>query len=138
MEIRKDSKRKKALEEILEPVRGALEKELKREILLTPKVNIYEQETGFTLLAAMPGVTKEGINVKVLGDELIIRGKLEVNEEPFGFRTFKELTIGYYFRRFRISDEIDYNNIKAEIANGLLRVVLPRATEEEKKEESEE
>jgi HSP20 family molecular chaperone IbpA len=130
MEIRKDSKKKKALEEILEPVKGSLETELKREILLTPKVNIYETEQGFTLLAAMPGVTKEGINVKVLGDELIIREKVDVNEEPFGFRTFKELTIGYYFRRFRISDEINYNDTKAEMANGLLKVYMPRITEE--------
>jgi len=137
MEIRRDSKKKKGLEEILEPVSGELEEELKKEVLLTPKVNMYEKDKGFTLLAAMPGVTKEGINVKILGDELIVHGKLEVNEEPFGFRTFKELTIGYYVRRFRISDEIDYKNVKAEMANGLLRVFLPRIQEEESEKKGE-
>ena len=45
---------------------------------LLPPVDIYEDETGFTLTADLPGVSKERLGVKVNGDNLLIEGDVSV------------------------------------------------------------
>ncbi len=44
---------------------------------LVPPVDIYEDETGITLTADLPGVSKERLGVKVNGDNLLIEGDVE-------------------------------------------------------------
>ena len=48
------------------------------EVFAAPPVDIFEDESGFTLIADLPGVSKDRLGVKVDGDNLLIEGEVSV------------------------------------------------------------
>jgi HSP20 family protein len=99
---------------------------LEKESVIAPLVDIYENENEFVLMASMPGVKKEHIQVKFEEGSLIIFGR--INYEDISHRKYilNENGVGNYFRRFRISDSIDESRIDAKHENGQLFVTLPK------------
>ena len=91
-----------------------------------PQVDIYEDKNGITVLADMPGVDKEGVNIDLKEDQLTINGKVSLadNKEMF---LHKEYEVGNYFRQFTVSDVIDREKITAKMADGVLTLTLPKA-----------
>ena len=68
-----------------------------------PHVDIYEDESGITLLADMPGVDKNGVSIDLKDDQLTINGKLALSEGEERV-LHKEYEVGNYFRQFSLSD----------------------------------
>jgi HSP20 family molecular chaperone IbpA len=98
------------------------------EIFAVPHVDIYEDEEGITLLADMPGVSKERLIARVDGDSLIVEGAIE----PFATVGEMEMLYGEtrasnYRRQFTLSRELDTSRIAAQLRDGLLRVSIPKA-----------
>ena len=92
----------------------------------TPKVDIWETEAGYNLEVEMPGVSKEGVDVKLEEGVLSILGRVEP-EDTKGFeKAYSEYEYGNYERQFQISEVIDESNIKATIKNGVLQLELPK------------
>jgi HSP20 family molecular chaperone IbpA len=94
---------------------------------LVPPVDIWEDKEGVTLFADLPGVAKEGLDVHVDRDTLKISGKRTVKEEPQAESNYTEMPARDYYRAFTIGEEIDREKISAQLTNGVLKVVLPRA-----------
>jgi HSP20 family protein len=90
-----------------------------------PPVDIYETREGLVLLADLPGVSKETLEVRVAEETLTIQGKAEhkVPGEPI----YREYELSNFFRQFEISDQIDTENIKADLKYGVLKLDLPIA-----------
>lgn len=100
----------------------------KREKYYIPAVDIFETEDDVTVVAEMPGVTAQGIDVTLEDDVLTIRGtKQEQNMGSTGRVLLREYEPGNYMRRFTVAETIDQEKIKATVNNGMLRVVLPKA-----------
>jgi len=93
---------------------------------LAPAVDIYEKDAGLTLVADMPGVAKDGLDIRVKDGVLTIIGEIapaKKRADP----TYQEYEIASYFREFILSDEVDADKISAELKHGVLTVQLPKA-----------
>ena len=92
----------------------------------TPKVDIWEAEAAYNLEVEMPGVDKNGVDVKLEEGVLSILGRVEP-EDTKGFeRVYSEYESGNYERQFQVSEVIDEQKIKASIKNGVLQLELPK------------
>lgn len=94
-----------------------------------PKSDIYETEEDYNLVMDMPGVDEESIDITLEKNTLTINGFTSV-EGPEGYSLARaEYEIGDYERSFRLTDQIDRENIEAAYENGVLRLTLPKAEE---------
>lgn len=91
-----------------------------------PAVDIYESENSLTLVADMPGVPLENVDIDLDSDQLTIRGTVPQEQED-GKVLFREYTVGDYYRQFTLSNDIDREKIQASMKNGVLKLVLPKA-----------
>ena len=98
-----------------------------RERSITPPVDIYETEAGLVVLADLPGVAKEGLDVRVEDDILTIRGA-SGNGLP-GDAIYSEFELANYFRQFELGEKVDQTKITAELKHGVLTLKLPKAEE---------
>lgn len=94
------------------------------ELVLTPAVDIFETEEGLGVVADLPGVEKDGVEVGVENNILTIRGK--VREMCQCETQYSEFRLRNYFRQFELSDEVDVDKIEAQMKHGVLCVRLPR------------
>jgi HSP20 family protein len=96
-----------------------------RERYAQPPVDIYETDNALILLADMPGVSKEDLEVRVDQDTLTIQGMAKdlVPGEP----VYREFELTGFFRQFEISDDIATDKINAELKYGVLSLTLPKA-----------
>ncbi|HEY9071326.1 MAG TPA: Hsp20/alpha crystallin family protein, partial [Candidatus Ozemobacteraceae bacterium] len=87
-----------------------------REYFATPLVDIYETREGLTVLADLPGVTKEGLKVQVEDGILTIEGKASTAErEGLLIREFEPTN---FFRQFELSESVAQDKIIAELKHG--------------------
>ena len=97
------------------------------ETALAPAVDISENDAGIELVADLPGVRKEGLAVKVDGTNLTIEGSAEIdvpqNLEPI----HGEIRSRHFRRSFTLSRELDPSRIDAKLANGVLRMHIPKS-----------
>ena len=96
---------------------------------VVPPVDIFEDESGFTLLADMPGVSKEQLTVRVMGDNLVIEGMANVPAADKMQLLYGEAQSPQYRRSFTLSRELDPGKIEAKLDNGVLRLTIPKAEE---------
>jgi len=98
-----------------------------------PRVDIFSDEQGVTILADMPGVDDSNVDILLEKDVLTISGFVKANE-PEGYElSYGEYGVGDYRRSFTLVEEIDRDNIEASISNGVLQVYLPKAPEAQTK-----
>lgn len=83
------------------------------ELKYTPKADYYETEKGFTLEVELPGVKKEDLDVQVEKNIITVKATRARKDEKFT-----------YERSFRLADDIDTDNIKAALENGILSFEL--------------
>jgi HSP20 family protein len=96
---------------------------------LTPPVDIVEDETGITVWADLPGVPRDRLGIKVTGDNLVIEGASAVPASADMELLYGEVQSPQYRRSFTLSRELDPGKIEAKLANGVLRLRIPKAEE---------
>ena len=96
---------------------------------LVPPVDIVENEVGITLIADMPGVSKDRLGVRVDGDNLLIEGAAEVYVPDNLELLHSEIRNPYFRRSFTLSRELDATKIEASMRDGVLRLHIPKAEE---------
>jgi HSP20 family molecular chaperone IbpA len=96
---------------------------------LLPPVDIFEDESGFTLIADLPGVSKEQLGVRVTGDSLVIEGTASVPVTANMELVYGEVQTPQYRRSFTLSRELDPGKIEARLNHGVLRLRIPKAEE---------
>ena len=95
-------------------------------LVFTPAVDIFETEKQITLLADIPGVTSENLNIDLREDVLTLTGDIAPFEEADEEDILVEYEIGRYFRQFSLSEVIDKDRIDAQLTDGVLRLTLPK------------
>ena len=98
----------------------------KDEPCYAPQVDIYETARDVFVLADMPGVTAEGVEISLDDGVLAIQGRREP-EAREGRMLLEEYVPGHYLRRFTVAETIDQEGIEATLADGVLKVRLPKA-----------
>jgi len=90
-----------------------------------PPVDIHEDAQGLTLIADLPGVDKNDVDVQVRDAVLSIQGHSK-SVLP-GAPIYREFELVNFFREFEISDAVDVANIRADMQNGVLTLRVPRS-----------
>ena len=91
-----------------------------------PAVDIFETANEITLLADMPGVKADQLDIDLREDVLTIRGKVAPPEGEKETSVLREFHWGSYFRQFSLADSIDQSKIEARLNDGVLRLELPK------------
>jgi HSP20 family protein len=91
-----------------------------------PPVDIYESQDAIVILADMPGVAPEGVDVDLRENQLTFTGKV-VLEESKERMLLQEYGVGDFYRQFTLSSRIDQGKIEASMKDGVLVLTLPKA-----------
>jgi HSP20 family molecular chaperone IbpA len=93
---------------------------------LLPAVDVFEDAAGITLLADMPGVPREQLELKVEGDTLQIEGQVQP-ATPEGLEAiYAEVRLPRWRRSFTLSRELDSAKIDASLKDGVLTLRIPK------------
>ncbi|MDB5899908.1 MAG: heat-shock protein [Ramlibacter sp.] len=96
---------------------------------VVPPVDVFENETSITLLADLPGVTREQLQVRVDGETLLLEATAS-NTGPEQLElVYGEAQQAAYRRQFTLSRELDAARIEAQLKDGVLRLTIPKAEE---------
>lgn len=98
-----------------------------------PPTDIYETEDAVTVIADMPGVTRDAVSIELEQNILTIHGNSRDHQPEEYSPAYEEYGIGDFERTFRLSDEIDRDNIEAKLNHGVLTLTLPKAKPSRKK-----
>jgi HSP20 family protein len=92
-----------------------------------PAVDIVERDNELLLLADMPGVKADDLDIRYERGELAIHGKVQPRRdtEQTGFM-LREYGVGDFYRAFQVGETIDAEKIAAEIKDGVLTLHLPK------------
>ncbi|MBO7061113.1 Hsp20/alpha crystallin family protein [Fibrobacter sp.] len=85
------------------------------ECTYTPKADYYEVKDGFMLEVELPGVKKEDLDIQIEKNILTVKATRARKDEKFT-----------YERSFRLADDIDTENIKVSLENGVLAFALAK------------
>lgn len=103
----------------------------KYEKFFTPNVDIVENEKNFELFLTLPGMNKKDINIEFKNDELMISGeRKEFTQEKSAKYHLSEINIGKFSRKFYLPENVDKDNLSAELSDGVLKVVVPKGEKE--------
>lgn len=92
----------------------------------TPAADIFENENSITLLADMPGVKAEDLEIDLRDNVLTLRGHVARVDGEGEAEVLREYRSGTFFRQFALSETIDQAGIDAKLSDGVLRLELPK------------
>ena len=105
------------------------QEERREQPFVVPPVDVFENESGITLLADLPGAARESLHVRVDGDTLTIEATAG-NEAPAGLDlAYAEAEFPSYRRTFTLSRELDSSRIEATLKDGVLHLAIPKTEE---------
>ncbi len=98
-----------------------------RNVFFKPRVDVKETEKDFQLHITLPGLQKHEIGINIEGDVLTVSGERKLNteskEEKFHM---VESYYGKFSRSFTLPETINKEAIEANLADGILTLVLPK------------
>ena len=97
--------------------------------VFTPAVDIFETEKQITLLADLPGVKADDLKIDLRDNTLTLSAEVQPYEGTNEEDILVEYEVGKYYRQFTLSEAIDQDKIEAELKDGVLRLILPKAEE---------
>jgi len=100
-----------------------------RSAVLRPAVDVFENGHTLTLLANLPGVTEDALGLEVDGNTLTIQGDIHIDMPPNMESVHADVRSTRYMRAFTLSNELDTENIKASLKDGVLNVSIPKREE---------
>ena len=96
-----------------------------------PPMNVWASAEGLTVDAEMPGVDPGEVEISVVGDELTLKGKVNVQDLPAGEALLRrERPSGEFARTLQLPFRAHAGGVKATCKNGIIRISIPRSEEE--------
>ncbi len=99
------------------------------ETVLRPSVDIFETVEGITLHVDMPGVSKEGLNLRIEGNNLLVEGVIGIASQESMTALYADIRATLYRRSFVLGNELETAKIEANLKDGLLSVRIPKRAE---------
>jgi HSP20 family protein len=93
----------------------------------TPPVDLFETAEGFVLSAELPGLTRDQIDIQAEESRIVIRGERPAGQVPCEQYHRVERGHGRFSRAFLLPEPIDVNGVTADLTDGLLTLVIPKA-----------
>jgi HSP20 family protein len=93
----------------------------------SPRTNLYDNGDHFVVVAEVPGLTKNDIELKIQGNYLELSGSRK-SETPEGYKIHRtESAAATFTRSFTIPADVDVDKVDASLKDGLLTLKLPKA-----------
>jgi HSP20 family molecular chaperone IbpA len=89
--------------------------------------DIFETEDALTVVLEMPGVAKDHVDVSIENGLLTVEGRIDFAKYQGLQPLYSEYNIGPYRRSFRLSSSVDQENIRAEMTDGVITLILPKS-----------
>ena len=99
------------------------------DVSLRPAIDVYEDSQGITLIADLPGVSRERLDIQVDGNTLSVEGEAFIRMPEGMEAMYADVKSTRFRRSFTLSNELDPDRINAEIKDGVLTLVLPKRGE---------
>jgi HSP20 family protein len=96
------------------------------ETWVAPKTNIFEDNDNYYLEINIPGVSRDGIQVKLENNSLIVIGKIDYKNIALRKYILQENDFGNYYRKYNLSENVNIDKIEAGYENGQLIITLPK------------
>jgi HSP20 family protein len=101
--------------------------------LRAPLMDVSDEGNHLRVHAELPGMSKEGIQVKVEGNSLTISGEEKGSkEEKKKDYYYRERRSNSFYRHIALPCEVKTEGVKASYKNGVLEIILPKAQEAKK------
>ncbi len=106
----------------------------------TPRMNIMETKDNYKLELCIPGLTKEDVKLSIDAEgnlvvEMVKENKSEKNENKEEMRYLRhEFSVEHFRQTVMLPEDIHKEQISAKVENGILDIVIPKVTVEEKKQ----
>jgi HSP20 family molecular chaperone IbpA len=94
---------------------------------MTPAVDIVEDSHGITLLADVPGASRETVSIKLDDNVLTLEAAISLELPEDMTPLYTEMIGKKYARSFTLSRELDAQNIQAEVSDGVLKLHIPKS-----------
>ena len=93
-----------------------------------PSINVIDLEGKYEISAELPGMKREDVNIELNNNILTLSGEKKVEREikDQSYHMF-ERSFGKFSRSFRLSPEVEADNIEAKFDNGILTLSLPKS-----------
>lgn len=95
-------------------------------LVFSPLVDIFETDKEIVLLADMPGVTSDKLDVDLRENMLTLSAEAVSGKGSEEQDILSEFAVGKFYRQFTLSEVIDQGKIEAKLNSGVLRLVLPK------------
>lgn len=95
-------------------------------LVFSPLVDIFETDREIVLLADMPGVASEKLDVDLRENTLTLSAEAASGRGSDEQDILSEFAVGKFYRQFTLSEVIDQSKIEAKLNGGVLRLVLPK------------
>ena len=105
---------------------GEVQTKKQPEVFLRPLVDVYENETGLTLQADLPGVSNDKLNIHVDKDTLLIEGEVNISMPENLEASYADVRATHYRRSFTLSPELEIEKIDASMKDGVLSLHIPK------------
>ena len=105
-----------------------------------PRMNIMEMKDNYKLELCIPGLTKEDVKLSIDAEgnlvvEMVKESKNEKKENKEEMRYLRhEFSVEHFRQTVMLPEDIHKENISAKVENGILDIVIPKVTVEEKKQ----
>lgn len=93
---------------------------------VVPRVDVLEDDSGITLLADLPGVPRDSLELKIEGDTLLVEGVVTTPMPQQLQSVYAEVRVPRYRRTFTLSRELDTSRIEANLKDGVLNLRIPK------------
>ena len=91
-----------------------------------PPIEVKHKEGNFIVTAELPGIAKEDVKVQVIEESLVIEGEKKYAKEEKAEGYYRsERTYGKFYRSIPLPKGAKADQVKAELTNGILKVVVP-------------
>jgi HSP20 family protein len=102
--------------------------------MTAPRVDLIDREDELLVRAEVPGVEKKDLEVDLSGQMLTIRGERRREEKKGEGEYFRsEIARGSFSRTLRLPEEVDFEKARAEFADGMLEIHLPKTHKTERR-----
>ena len=95
----------------------------------TPRVDIFETDDNIVILADMPGIGEDSVDITLKKNVLSIDGYVESVYPENHTPAYTEYEAANYRRSFTLSNLVDHDNITATVKDGVLNLTLPKTIE---------
>jgi HSP20 family protein len=92
-----------------------------------PALNVWERGDELFVEAEVPGLKGEDIDISVVGNELVLKGKRGAPDHEEASYHRRERGVGEFNRLVRLPFPVDADKIQAKLTDGVLLIMLPKA-----------